>query len=105
MLPNWVGWGSWQSKQLFGKEIVNFVIDKRCKSEKKIGMQPGEVAGLAHVGMEPRFGNQLKDKDKDRRLKHKENDKGSLKLAWNKGWKIIQNLEQQPKINDPNLEI
>ena len=60
-------------------------------------MQPGEVAGLAHVGMEPRFGNKLKDKDI---RKHIENCKGSLRLK-----KIFQNLEQQPKINDPNLEI
>ena len=70
LLPYWVGWGRWQSKQLFGKNIVNIVIDKRSKPEKKIGMQPGEVAGLTHVGMEPRFGDQLKDKD---RRKHKEN--------------------------------
>ena len=33
---------------------------KYCQN-KKIGMQPGEVAGLTHVGMEPRFGNQSKD--------------------------------------------
>ena len=58
------------SKKLFGKKIVNIVIDNRSNSEKKIGMQPGEVAGLTHVGMEPRFGDQLKDKD---RRKHKEN--------------------------------
>ena len=101
-MPYWVGWGRWQSKKLFGKKIVNLVIDNRSKSKKKIGMQPGEVAGLTHVGMEPRFGNQLKDKD---RHKHKENYKSSLWLAWNKDWKIIQNLEQQPKINDPNWEI
>ena len=70
LLPYWVGWGRWQSKQLFGKKIGNIVIDNQSKSAKKIGMQPGEVAGLTHVGMEPRFGDQLKDKD---RRKHKEN--------------------------------
>ena len=100
LLPYWVGWGRWQSKQLFGKEIVNIVIDKRSKSEKKIGMQPGEVAGLIHVGMDPRFSNQ--SKYKDRRHKHKENDKISLRLTWREGWKIIQSLEQHPKIKAPN---
>ena len=48
-------------------------------------MQPGEVAGLTHVGMEPRFGNQSKNKDKDMRHKHKENDKGALRLAGREG--------------------
>ena len=105
MLPNWVDWGRWQSKKPFDKKIVNIVIDNRSKSEKEIGMQPGEVAGLTHVGMEPRFGNQSKNKDKDMRHKHKENDKGALRLAGREGWKIVQNLEQQPKINDPNWEI
>ena len=77
-------------RSCLAKRLSTLSLTIEVKSEKKIRMQPGEVAGLTHVGMEPRFGNQLKDKD--RRLKHKENDKGSLRLAWREGWKIIQNL-------------
>ena len=62
--------------------LSTFSLTIEVKSEKKVGMQPGEVAGLAHVGMEPRFGNKLKDKDI---RKHKENCKGSLRLAWGEG--------------------
>ena len=31
LLPNWAGWGRWQSKQLFGKNIVNIVVDNWSK--------------------------------------------------------------------------
>ena len=48
-------------------------------------MQPGEVAGLTHVGMEPRFGSQLKDKDIEQRPESSENKGRCTKYVASEG--------------------